>query len=138
MSSTYLNMLQYYSAGETDLYNLNQKEILQEQAKLLSEVKSFVNYLECSGIHTILLMKQIHIQSLAMGWRVQGSNPGHGKIFHTCLDQLCGPPSLLHNGYQVSFPSIKQQKCGIDHPTLSGAQVKERVELYLYSPSGPA
>jgi hypothetical protein len=54
-------MLQYYTAGETDSYNLKQKEILQEQAKLLSEVKSFVNYLECSGIHTILLMKQIYI-----------------------------------------------------------------------------
>lgn len=60
ISSTYLNKLQYYTVGETDLYSLKQKEILQEQAKLLSEEKSFVNYLECSGIHTIL-MKQIHI-----------------------------------------------------------------------------
>ena len=56
-----------------------------------------------------------------MGWTVRGSNPGGGKIFHTCTDQLWGPPSLLYNGYQVSFPGI----------TLSGAQVKERVELHL-------
>jgi len=70
-----------------------------------------------------------------MGWTVQGSNPGGSEIFHTCPDQLWGPPSLLHNRYQVSFPGIKQPKRGID---LSGAQVKERVELYLYSPSGPA
>jgi hypothetical protein len=54
-------MLQYCTAEETDSYYLQQKEILQEHAKLLSEVKFFVNYLEYSGIHTILLMKQIHI-----------------------------------------------------------------------------
>ena len=25
----------------------------------------------------------------------------------------------------------------VDHPSLSSAEVKERVELYMYSPSGP-
>jgi len=72
-----------------------------------------------------------------MGWTVWGSNSGGGEIFHTCPDQLWGPPSLLYNGYQVSFPGIKWSKHGIHHPTLSGAQIKESVELYLYSPSGP-
>ena len=27
---------------------------------------------------------------------------------------------------------------GVKHPPKSGAEVKERVELYLYSPSGPS
>ena len=27
---------------------------------------------------------------------------------------------------------------GVDHPPLSTAEVKDRVELYLYSPSGPS
>jgi len=27
---------------------------------------------------------------------------------------------------------------GIDHPPLSSTEVKERVELYIYSPSGPS
>jgi hypothetical protein len=27
---------------------------------------------------------------------------------------------------------------GVDHPPPSSAEVKERVELYLYSPSGPS
>jgi len=36
-----------------------------------------------------------------------------------------------------SFPGAKWPGRGIDHPPLSSAEVKERVELYLYSTSGP-
>jgi hypothetical protein len=32
-----------------------------------------------------------------------------------------------------SFPGVKRPGCGIDHPPSSSAEVKERVELYLYS-----
>jgi hypothetical protein len=35
-----------------------------------------------------------------------------------------------------SFPGVKRPGRGVDHPPLSSAEVKERVELYLYSPSG--
>jgi len=35
------------------------------------------------------------------------------------------------------FPGVKRPGRGADHPTPSGAELKERVELYLYSPSGP-
>jgi hypothetical protein len=37
-----------------------------------------------------------------------------------------------------SFPEVKWLGCGADHPPPSSVEVKERVELYLYSPSGPA
>jgi hypothetical protein len=36
-----------------------------------------------------------------------------------------------------SFPGIKRPGRGVDHPPPFGAEVKERVELYIYSPSGP-
>jgi hypothetical protein len=42
-----------------------------------------------------------------------------------------GPPSLLYNGYRVSFPRVKRPGRGFDHPPSSSAEVKERVELYL-------
>jgi hypothetical protein len=73
-----------------------------------------------------------------MGWKVQGSNPCGGKIFRTHPDWPWGPPSLLYNGYEVSFPGVKSLGRGVDHPPPSGAEVKERVELFLYSPSGPS
>jgi hypothetical protein len=34
------------------------------------------------------------------------------------------------------FPGVKRPGSGIDHPPPSSAEVKERVGLYLYSPSG--
>ena len=37
-----------------------------------------------------------------------------------------------------SFPGAKRPRRGADHPPPSGAEVEERIELYLYSPSGPS
>jgi hypothetical protein len=37
-----------------------------------------------------------------------------------------------------SFPGVTRPGRGVDHPSPSSAKVKERVELYLYSPSGPS
>jgi len=37
----------------------------------------------------------------------------------------------------VPFLGVKQQGHGVDRPPPYSAEVKERVELYLYSPSGP-
>jgi hypothetical protein len=48
------------------------------------------------------------------------------------------PPSLLCNGHPLSFLGVKRLGRGIDHPPPSSAEVKERVELYLCSPSGPS
>jgi hypothetical protein len=78
------------------------------------------------------------VQRLATGWTVRGSNPGGGEIFRTRPDRPWGLPSLLYNGYRVSFPEVKRPGRGVDHPPTSSAEVKERVELYLYSLSGPS
>ena len=37
-----------------------------------------------------------------------------------------------------SFPGVKWPGRGVDHPPPYSAEVKERVELYLYSPYGPS
>jgi hypothetical protein len=38
----------------------------------------------------------------------------------------------------VSFPGVNRQEPGADYPFPSSAGVKERVELYLFSSSGPS
>jgi hypothetical protein len=81
--------------------------------------------------------RKITIRYTSMG-TVRGSNPGGGEIFRSRPDRPWGPPSLLYNGYRVSFPGVKRPGRGVDHPPSSSARVKERVELYLYSPSGPS
>ena len=58
------------------------------------------------------------------------------EIFRTRPDRPWGPPSLLYNGYRV-IPGGKAAGRSVEHPPTSSAEVKARVELYLYSPSGP-
>ena len=49
-----------------------------------------------------------------------------------------GPLSPLQIGCRVSFSGVKRPRRGVNHPTPSSADVKEGVELYVYSPSGPS
>jgi len=61
-----------------------------------------------------------------------------GEIFLTRPDRPWGPPSILYKRYRVSLPGVRRPGRGVDHPLTSSAEVKERVELYLYSTSGPS
>ena len=56
----------------------------------------------------------------------------------TKLCRSWGPPSLLCNGCRVSFAGRNRPGRVVDHPPPSSAEVKERVEIYIYSPSGPS
>ena len=72
-----------------------------------------------------------------MGRTVRGSNSDGGNIF--APTQTC--PGAHLASYTMgtgSFLGVKQPGCGVDHPPPSRAEVKERVELYLYSTSGPS
>jgi hypothetical protein len=65
-----------------------------------------------------------------------GSNSSGGEIFRTSPDRPWGHPASYSMG-TGSFPRLKRPGRGVDHSPLSRTEVKERVELYLYSPSGP-
>ena len=47
------------------------------------------------------------------------------------------PSNLLYSDYWV-FPGVKRLGRGTDYPPSSSAEVKERIKLYIYSPSGPS
>jgi hypothetical protein len=61
--------------------------------------------------------------------------PVGSEIFRTRPDRPWGSPSVLYNGYRV-FPGGKATRAWRCSPTPSSAEVKERVGVYLYSPSG--
>jgi len=72
-----------------------------------------------------------------LGWTGWGLNPSGSEIFCTHPDRPWGLSSLLYNGYRV-IPGVKWPGRGVHHPPQYSVEVKERVELYLYSPSGPS
>jgi hypothetical protein len=67
---------------------------------------------------------------LATSWTVGGSNPGDSEVFRNRPDLLLCRLSLLHSGYRIT-------SC-FNHPPAFSSKVEERVELYIYSPSGPS
>jgi hypothetical protein len=74
---------------------------------------------------------------LATGWTVRGSIPGGGgKILPHPSRPAPRPAQTPIQRVPGLLPGVKQPMPGVDHPP-SSAEVKERVELYLYSSSGP-
>ena len=56
-----------------------------------------------------------------------------GRDFPHPYDWFWGSPGLLYDGYRVSFPGVKRPSRGVDYRRTSSAEVKDRVEVYLYS-----
>ena len=75
------------------------------------------------------------VQWLRTDWTVPESNPCRGEILWNRPHWPCGLPSLLYSEYQV-IPGGKAAGAWRWSPTLCTAEVKERVELYFYSPLG--
>ena len=66
-----------------------------------------------------------------------GSTPGRDEILRTCSDRPWSTPSLTYSTYPVIF-EVKAARAWPSPPTPSSTEVKERVELYLYSTYGPS
>ena len=84
--------------------------------------------------------KELFIVGLrfATHWTIRGSNPGGREIFRTRPHRPWDPSSLLYNEYRLYFPGVKRPGRGVNHTPPSSAEVNDRVELYLYAPSGPS
>ena len=81
--------------------------------------------------------------SVGMATRYGLDSPGiesrwRGEIFHTRPDRPWGPPSFVYNRQWVFFRGGKAAGARHCPPTPSSVEVKEKVHLYLYSPSGPS
>ena len=78
--------------------------------------------------------------SIATGYGMDG--PGiesrWGRIFFAPVRTGPGSHPASYTLGTGSFRGIKHPGGGVDHPPPSSAEVKERVELYLFSHSGPS
>jgi len=95
-------------------------------------------YINTDSPHTYPIQIAQSLYRLASDWTVRWSNPGGGEIFHTRPERPWEQPSLLHKGHIFFLQAVKLSGPGFEHPPTSSAKGKERVQLYLYSPSGPS
>jgi hypothetical protein len=72
-----------------------------------------------------------------MGLTVRGSKLDDVKFSFT-VQTGPGAHPASYSMSTGSFLRVKQPERGFDHLFPSSAEVKERVELYLYSSSGPS
>ena len=56
-----------------------------------------------------------------------------GQIFRSRPHRTWGPSSPLCNGYRFYFPGVMRPGRGVNHSPPSTAEIKERIELCLYS-----
>jgi hypothetical protein len=65
---------------------------------------------------------------------VRGSNPGGARFFAPVYTIPGAHPAYSAIGIGVSFPGLGRPGRGVYHPPPFSAEVKARVELYLYFP----
>ena len=65
---------------------------------------------------------------------IQGLNPGGGR-FSSPAQTSPGPTHPPVQWIPGLFPGVKRPGHGVDHPPLYSTNIKERGDLYLYSPS---
>ena len=111
------------------------------QVSTTDDCQSKVQALRCSWWISLessftIFIYLLHVVYPLLLYIVRGSNSGGGEILRTRPDRPWGPPSLLYNSYGVSIPGVKMPGRGLNDLPSSSAEVKERVELYLYSLSG--
>ena len=69
-----------------------------------------------------------------MSWMIWGLNHGGPGFLHPSRPALGSTQPSIRVGTS-SFPGVRQLVHGTDHRPPSSTEVKERAELYLYSPS---
>ena len=72
--------------------------------------------------------------AIRYGLDVRELNPDGGEIFRFLPGRPWGPGTVGTG----SFPGVKRVGRSVDHSTPFSAEVKERVEVYLYYPSVPS
>jgi len=106
--------------GPADLHNLYRLQLSLPPALPLLECKENTN----------------PVQILRAGWSGDRIRVGARFSLPVQTAPKTHPASYIVG--TMSFPGAQRPGRGFDNPSLSIAEVKERVELYLYSPTGPS
>jgi hypothetical protein len=112
----------------------------------MSDVKQAIKAANCTQYIKLRLLKRANKSATEFGSRYSDSLragrsgdriPVGARFSATIQTDPGAHPASCTMGTE-SFPGVKRPGRGVDHPPSSSAQVKERVDLYVYSPSGPS
>jgi hypothetical protein len=92
---------------------------------------------QISSVAVVSIARSVGIAT-RYGLDGQGIESRWGENFCTRPERPWGPITLLYNRHRVPVSWVKRPGRGVYHPPKSSGEVKERVDLYLYSPSGPS
>ena len=65
------------------------------------------SYIFFCGIMSVLFCSCFLLMVLCVRLATRKIRTMWSEIFRNCPHRLCGPPSLLHNWFRVSFPGVK-------------------------------
>jgi hypothetical protein len=99
------------------------------------ELTSFINWPFYSSV---LEPGYLSRYSVSLRARQSGDRIPLGARFSAPVQNGPGVQPTSYTMGNVSFPEVKRPGRSIDQPPPSSAEVKERVELYLYYISGPS
>jgi hypothetical protein len=94
---------------------------------------SFTLHPSCFELRLRHLFPSSASETWATDWKVGGSNPVEERISAPIQTYPGAHPASYTMG-TGSFPGVKRPGTGVDHSPPSSAEVKEKVELYFYSP----
>ena len=115
-------------------------EYIRTQNGVVWRYWSFIHWpLKTLRVHSShVLLWYLHVamgrdRSVGIATRCGTDGPGFASV------PIPGPGDQQSSStmWGGSFLGVKRPGRGVDHPPASSAEVKEGVELYIYSPSGP-
>jgi hypothetical protein len=133
--------------GPADKHAASQKGLFQEAAgsPLQSSVQPALSggrqfcLIAVGNLRVFVCVDRHSLDGIATCYGLDG--PGieslGGEIFAPFQTGSGAHPASYTMG-TGSFPRVGRPKLGVDHPPPFSAEVKERVELHLYSSSGPS
>jgi hypothetical protein len=98
---------------------------------VISSSDSQCGHLNGRGEYYLLVLTAVgRDSSVGTATRYELDGPGiesrlGGEIFSTRPDRPWCLPSLLYNGYRVSFPGVKRLGRGVDHPPHLAPRLKK-------------
>ena len=122
----------YEARSHWSVIGINNRSLFKSGGNFVAQTLHFALSLSLYHTHTHIQRVYVFRMVLPVGDSLRAGRSGY-QIFCIRPDRPWGPHSFLYDGYRVYIAGVKWPGHGFGHPPPPNAEVKDRVELYLYS-----